>query len=72
MFKSWFWKHSMLQGILEVLFGQVEGSGSCSLISEGAECILINKQFFIKYLTEATKSMLKKSVSFRMQILSQV
>ena len=39
-----------------------EGNFSLSLISEGAECILINKEFFLKYLSEISRNRLKKLV----------
>lgn len=50
-------------GLNELLFEAADNSFSSTLISEGAECILINKEFFMKHLTEIAKNQLKRTVT---------
>eukprot|EP00057_Strongylocentrotus_purpuratus_P009719 XP_011664193.1 PREDICTED: uncharacterized protein LOC582848 isoform X1 [Strongylocentrotus purpuratus] len=49
-------------GLNSVLFKSVGGSPSLTLTSEGAECILISKNFFLQHLTETAKDRLLRTV----------
>jgi hypothetical protein len=50
-------------GLNDVIYGNGDNSFCSTLVSEGAECILINKEFFLKHLSEMTKNQLKKIVT---------
>nr|XP_054755092.1 uncharacterized protein LOC129261082 [Lytechinus pictus] len=49
-------------GLNSVLFKSVGGSPSLTLTSEGAECILISKNFFLQHLSETAKDRLLRTV----------
>jgi hypothetical protein len=59
-------------GLVHLVFGGIEGSTSVTLISEGAECILINKAFFLKHLNDEVRKKLRESVSLRLFELIEV
>jgi hypothetical protein len=49
-------------GLINIVFDSVGQSTSCSLISEGSECILIDRAFFINNMSESYREMLGKTV----------
>lgn len=40
-----------------------DGCTGVTLVSEGAECVLINRSFFVKHITDAYMKFLRASVS---------
>lgn len=47
-------------GLIPLILGEVEGgSMSTVLVSDGAECILINKKFFLQHLTQQHRKKLR-------------
>ncbi|XP_078495091.1 uncharacterized protein LOC100177622 [Ciona intestinalis] len=49
-------------GLLPILFDASEGATSVSLVSEGSECILISKEFFLKHFDEELRERLVRMV----------
>ncbi|CAK8697437.1 unnamed protein product [Clavelina lepadiformis] len=49
-------------GLLPLLFDESEGATSMSLVSEGAECILMNKEFFLKNFDDELREKLIRRV----------
>lgn len=49
-------------GLVHVVFGSIEESTSVTLVSEGAECILINKAFFVKNISDDLRKKLRETV----------
>ncbi|XP_070552935.1 cyclic nucleotide-binding domain-containing protein 2-like isoform X3 [Ptychodera flava] len=47
-------------GLIPLILGEIEGgSMSTALVSDGAECILINKKFFLQHLTQKHRKKLR-------------
>lgn len=44
-------------------FGQIGKTTSTILVSEGAECILINRKFFQQFLTDEEAKRIRRTVS---------
>ena len=44
-------------------FGQIGKTTSTILVSEGAECILINRKFYQQYLTDEEAKRIRRTVS---------
>ena len=53
----------MFQGLEQTTFSVIEPTTGCSLVSDGAECILINKKFFLHHLTDDVAKKIRKTVS---------
>ena len=53
------------KGLVEILFPTE--TTKVSLVSDGAECIMINKKFFIEHLTEEARKQLKIKVRKRLR-----
>ncbi|KAK6180869.1 hypothetical protein SNE40_008844 [Patella caerulea] len=49
-------------GLEQVVLKDISESTSSTLISEGAECIIINKQFFRKLLTQQSANQIRKKI----------
>ncbi|CAL1531380.1 unnamed protein product [Lymnaea stagnalis] len=49
-------------GLDQVVLGAMRNVTSCSLVSDGAEVVLINKKFFKKYLTEETLKTMRQKI----------
>ncbi|XP_033631800.1 cyclic nucleotide-binding domain-containing protein 2-like [Asterias rubens] len=49
-------------GLKPLVFGQTEGAPSVTLISEGAECVVISKRFFLHHLSEKHRKSLGKTL----------
>ncbi len=56
-------------GLVHLVFGSIEESTSVTLVSEGAECILINKAFFLKNLNDEFRKKLRETVSNTVKFL---
>ena len=52
------------QGLEQTTFTMIEPTTGCSLVSDGAECILINKKFFLHHLTDEVAKKIRKTVSY--------
>lgn len=46
-------------------FGRIGKTTSTILVSEGAECILINRKFFQQYLTDEVAKRIRRTVSYQ-------
>ncbi|KAH3834909.1 cyclic nucleotide-binding domain-containing protein 2-like isoform X3 [Dreissena polymorpha] len=49
-------------GLEQTVFGLIGQTTSCSLVSDGAECILINKKFFMKHLSDTLAKHLRRTI----------
>ncbi|CAF0950705.1 unnamed protein product [Brachionus calyciflorus] len=49
-------------GLLEMTYNFEEEQNRAILISDGVECIMINKKFFLKYMTPSNKNLLRNLV----------
>ncbi|GFS01990.1 cyclic nucleotide-binding domain-containing protein 2-like [Elysia marginata] len=49
-------------GLEHVLLGNISDVTSCSLVSAGAEVVLISKKFFQKHLTEETAKLIREKI----------
>ena len=59
-------------GLVHLVFGSIEESTSVTLVSEGAECILINKAFFLKHLNDEVRKKLRQNVSLMRELLDLI
>lgn len=55
----------LLKGVEQVAFGRIGKTTSTILVSEGAECILINRKFFQQYLTDEVAKRIRRTVSYQ-------
>lgn len=62
-----YWNSSLflLKGVEQVAFGRIGKTTSTILVSEGAECILINRKFFQQYLTDEVAKRIRRTVSYQ-------
>lgn len=49
-------------GLEQMVFGMIEQPTGCSLVSDGAECILINKRFFMQHLSDEVAKKIRKTI----------
>ncbi|XP_052796040.1 cyclic nucleotide-binding domain-containing protein 2-like isoform X2 [Mya arenaria] len=49
-------------GLEQAVFGLIGQTTSCSLVSDGAECVLINKKFFTQHLTDSLLKHLRRTI----------
>ncbi|XP_045203529.2 cyclic nucleotide-binding domain-containing protein 2-like isoform X2 [Mercenaria mercenaria] len=49
-------------GLEQTVFGMIGQTTSCSLVSDGAECILINKKFFLQHLSDNVAKQIRKTI----------
>lgn len=49
-------------GLEQTTFSVIEPTTGCSLVSDGAECILINKKFFLHHLTDEVAKKIRKTI----------
>ncbi|XP_038055388.1 cyclic nucleotide-binding domain-containing protein 2-like [Patiria miniata] len=49
-------------GLNPLVFGETEGAPSVTLVSEGAECVLVSKRFFLHHLSEDHKKSLRRTL----------
>ncbi|KAL5011779.1 hypothetical protein ScPMuIL_010330 [Solemya velum] len=49
-------------GLEPIVFDVIQQSTSCTLISDGAECILINKKFFRQHLSDQVAKRIRKTI----------
>lgn len=49
-------------GLEQTTFSMMGQTTGCSLVSEGAECILINKKFFLHHLTDDVAKKIRKTI----------
>lgn len=49
-------------GVEQVAFGRIGKTTSTILVSEGAECILINRKFFQQYLTDEVAKRIRRTL----------
>lgn len=52
-----------MKGVEQVAFSAIERCASVSLVSDGAEAVLINKRFFLQHLNDEKKKKLRSIVS---------
>lgn len=66
-FRRNYWNSSLFQlkGVEQVAFGRIGKTTSTILVSEGAECILINRKFFQQYLTDEVAKRIRRTVSYQ-------
>ena len=51
-----------VKGLEQVVFGCIGQTTSTTLVSEGAECILINRKYFQQYLTDDATKIIRNTV----------
>lgn len=54
-------------GLVQLIYGPISKSTSVTLVSEGAECILIKKTFFLRYMNDKLHRTLSKAVKSILQ-----
>jgi hypothetical protein len=55
----------MIKGLVEMLFDdpdQTVASTGVSVVSDGVECILLNKNFFLNHLNDSVRKSIKETV----------
>ena len=56
------WLILYLQGLEQTTFSMMDQTTGCSLVSDGVECILINKKFFLHHLSDDMAKKIRKTV----------
>ena len=52
------------KGLVEIVFADIQNPTNLILISDGAECVLIKRQFFIRHISSSFEIQLRKKVIF--------
>jgi hypothetical protein len=55
-------------GLVQLIYGPISKSTSVALVSEGAECILIKKTFFKRFMNDKLHRALSKAVNLKKKL----